>query len=64
VSGFLVDDIDEGLLALEMVGDLDRAAIRRQAIERFSPDRMAAEYEEVYAGLVTERGEKLSVVPA
>ena len=64
VSGFLVDDIDEGLLALEMVGDLDRAAIRRQAIERFSPDRMAAEYEEVYAGLLGERHEKLSVVPA
>jgi glycosyltransferase involved in cell wall biosynthesis len=60
VSGFLVDDLDEALLALEKVDALDRTEIRRQAIERFAPDRMAGEYEEVYHILIAQ-GEREAV---
>ena len=52
VDGFLIDDLSEAELAVERVGELDRAEIRRRAIERFSPDRMADEYEAVFRSLL------------
>jgi glycosyltransferase involved in cell wall biosynthesis len=55
VDGFLVDDLTEARLALERVADLDRANIRRRALERFSPARMAAEYEQVYRSAIAAR---------
>jgi glycosyltransferase involved in cell wall biosynthesis len=55
VDGFLVDDLMEAKLAVERVADLDRAAIRWRALERFSPDRMAREYEAVYRTLLEEQ---------
>ena len=51
-DGFLVDDLQEAALAVDMVPELDRTAIRQRAIERFSPARMADEYELVYRRLV------------
>jgi glycosyltransferase involved in cell wall biosynthesis len=62
VDGFLVDDLDEAALAVDMIRDLDRAEIRRRALERFSPARMVTEYEQVYDKLLTERPRTLSVV--
>ncbi|HEY6058714.1 MAG TPA: glycosyltransferase family 4 protein [Candidatus Limnocylindrales bacterium] len=55
VDGFLVDDLDEAVLAFERVAKLDRTEIRRRAVERFSPVRMADEYETVYRELLTSR---------
>jgi glycosyltransferase involved in cell wall biosynthesis len=55
VDGFLVDDLGEARLALERVHELDRAKIRRRALERFSPDRMAADYERVYRSVLRAR---------
>ena len=52
VDGFLVDDLTEAELAVSMIDDLDRTRIRERAIERFSPERMTAEYEAVYTALV------------
>jgi glycosyltransferase involved in cell wall biosynthesis len=52
VDGFLVDDLIEAELAAGRVGFLDRSAIRRRALERFSPARMADEYEVVYERLL------------
>ena len=54
VDGFLVDDLQEAELAVERAGELDRGAIRRRAIERFSPGRMADQYEEVYSAVIAE----------
>jgi glycosyltransferase involved in cell wall biosynthesis len=51
VDGFLVDDLKEAALAVDMVRDLDRRAIRERALERFSPGRMADQYEQVYETL-------------
>lgn len=56
-DGFLVDDLEEAALAVEMVGRLDRRAIRQRAIERFSPERMVDQYEELYIRL-TQEGKK------
>jgi glycosyltransferase involved in cell wall biosynthesis len=55
VDGFLVDDLTEAELAVQQVGDLDRTRIRERALERFSPARMAREYEAVYEELIDRR---------
>ena len=55
VDGFLVDDLSEAALAVELVGDLDRAKIRERALERFSPARMVDEYEAIYRRVIAER---------
>jgi glycosyltransferase involved in cell wall biosynthesis len=52
VDDFLVDDVSEAELAVRQVEDLDRSRIRARALERFSPMRMAREYEEVYVELL------------
>jgi len=50
--GFLVAGEDELVEACRNVKTLDRAECRRWVLERFSPSRMAADYERVYQGLV------------
>lgn len=47
-NGFLVDDLDEAVLALERVGRLNRRAISAYARGRFSVERMAAQYERAF----------------
>jgi glycosyltransferase involved in cell wall biosynthesis len=54
VDGYLVDDLTEAQLAVELVRDLDRTRIRKRALERFSPGRMVDEYLEVYRRLIAE----------
>jgi glycosyltransferase involved in cell wall biosynthesis len=55
VDGFLVDDVAEAQLAVDRVPDLDRVAIRRRAVTRFSPARMTDDYEAVYRRVIAER---------
>jgi glycosyltransferase involved in cell wall biosynthesis len=52
-DGFLVDDLDEALFALELVPGLNRAALKARTRERFSVDRMVEAYEAVYARLAS-----------
>ncbi|MDQ6681922.1 MAG: glycosyltransferase family 4 protein [Chloroflexota bacterium] len=47
-TGFLIDDLREADLALDLAARVDRAEVRRRTIERFSPERMTDEYEKVY----------------
>jgi glycosyltransferase involved in cell wall biosynthesis len=51
-TGYLVDDEIEAELAIRFVRDLDRDSVRQKVIQRFSPERMADEYEVVYRQLV------------
>jgi glycosyltransferase involved in cell wall biosynthesis len=53
-TGFLVDDEIEAELAIRFAKDLDRRVVRKRVIDRFSPRRMADEYEAAYAGLLGE----------
>lgn len=55
VDGFLVDDLGEAEHAVARIGELDRRLIRRRALERFSPERMARDYEAVYFRLAGSR---------
>jgi glycosyltransferase involved in cell wall biosynthesis len=50
-TGFLVDDLQEGQLAVREVLELDRAEVRRIAIERFNVERMVDDYEAIYRRL-------------
>ena len=54
-SGFIVDDVSEAALAVGRIAELDRSAIREQALRRFSPERMADEYETAYRRVIAER---------
>jgi glycosyltransferase involved in cell wall biosynthesis len=47
-SGALVEDVEGAAAALPRVLSLDRAAIRARAVNRFSRDRMTAEYLAAY----------------
>ncbi|MDQ3145211.1 MAG: glycosyltransferase family 4 protein [Pseudomonadota bacterium] len=52
VTGFLVDTFDEAVAAIARIPEIDRAACRRVAIERFGVDRMADEYLALYERLL------------
>ena len=52
VTGFLVDSFDEAVAAIERVGEIDRAACRRAVAERFTVDRMADRYLDLYRSLI------------
>jgi glycosyltransferase involved in cell wall biosynthesis len=51
-SGFLVDDLQEGVLAVERATTIDRRQVRQRALGRFSLERMLDDYVQVYAALV------------
>jgi glycosyltransferase involved in cell wall biosynthesis len=52
VTGFLVDTFDEAVAAIERIGEIDRAACRRHVAERFTVERMADLYLELYRHLL------------
>jgi glycosyltransferase involved in cell wall biosynthesis len=52
VTGFLVDTVGEAVDALKHIGDIDRAACRAAVAERFSVDRMAERYLELYRSIL------------
>jgi glycosyltransferase involved in cell wall biosynthesis len=56
-NGFLVDDLQEARLAVHSAAQLDRPAIRRAAIDRFSVEGMVDVYEGVYRALA-DRAER------
>jgi glycosyltransferase involved in cell wall biosynthesis len=47
-TGFLVDDLQEAQLAVREAAGIDRAEVRRIAVERFSVDNMVDDYEAIY----------------
>ena len=51
-SGFLIDDLQEAVLAVERASAIDRRQVRQRALGRFSVERMLDEYEQVYATLL------------
>jgi glycosyltransferase involved in cell wall biosynthesis len=52
-TGYLVDDLQEAQLAVRAVMDLDRATVRRIAVERFSVDNMVDDYEAIYRAVAS-----------
>jgi glycosyltransferase involved in cell wall biosynthesis len=52
ITGILVSDVHEMTRAIPLVARLDRAACAARARERFSVQRMAADYERVFASVL------------
>ncbi|SFI84370.1 Glycosyltransferase involved in cell wall bisynthesis [Bosea sp. OK403] len=52
VTGFLVDSVDEAVEAVGRIGEIDRAACRASVAARFTVDRMADRYWELYRSLL------------
>ncbi|HWB81198.1 MAG TPA: glycosyltransferase family 4 protein [Nannocystaceae bacterium] len=52
VSGFVVSDLDAAVVATRRVAELDRKAVRACFERRFTAERMAADYVEIYEQLV------------
>jgi glycosyltransferase involved in cell wall biosynthesis len=52
VTGFLVDNIDEAVAAIARLSEIDRAACRAAVAERFTVDRMADRYLELYRSVL------------
>jgi len=52
VTGALVRDVAEAVVAVERVALFDRAACRERAVRRFSADRMVDDYLTVYDGIL------------
>ncbi|MGH6914903.1 MAG: glycosyltransferase family 4 protein, partial [Geminicoccales bacterium] len=50
VTGYIVDSIEGAVAAVDRLGALDRALIRRRFEDRFSAERMARDYLAVYQG--------------
>ena len=54
VSGFLVESIDQAVAAVEAAGQLPRAGVRAAFDARFTVDRMAQDYVELYSRLIAK----------
>jgi glycosyltransferase involved in cell wall biosynthesis len=52
VTGFLVDNLDEAVDAVGRIGEIDRAACRAAVVARFTLDRMADRYLELYRSIL------------
>jgi glycosyltransferase involved in cell wall biosynthesis len=55
VTGYLADDLESAVLAIDDAVALDRMAVHARAAERFSAARMVSQYCDVYAGMLAER---------
>ena len=52
VTGFLVNNVDEAVNAISRIGEIDRAACRAAVSERFTVERMADRYLDLYRSLL------------
>ncbi len=52
VTGFLVDSMDEAVAAIDRIGEIDRAACRSAVSKRFTVDRMADRYLDLYRSIL------------
>ncbi|MBZ6381604.1 glycosyltransferase family 4 protein [Sphingomonas sanguinis] len=52
VTGFLVDNVEQAIAAVDRIGEIDRAACRQAAATRFSVDRMADRYLALYRSIL------------
>jgi glycosyltransferase involved in cell wall biosynthesis len=55
VSGFIVDNIEQAVAAIRRITDLDRATVRAAFERRFTAERMAKDYVDIYHRIVTPR---------
>lgn len=61
VTGFVVEDLDEAVEAVDRVASLDRREVRRVFEDRFTAERMAREYVNAYNRLIRQFGSEREV---
>jgi glycosyltransferase involved in cell wall biosynthesis len=52
VTGFLVDSVEKAAEAIDRIGEIDRAACRASVAARFTVDRMADQYLDLYRSIL------------
>src|SRR5215472_14840851 len=52
ITGFVVDDVEQAIEAVNRLGEIDRHECRRHFEQDFSDERMAREYVKIYDRLV------------
>ena len=57
-TGFLVNNAEEAVAAIERIDEIDRAALREAIAERFTVDQMADTYLELYRAILNARAAK------
>jgi glycosyltransferase involved in cell wall biosynthesis len=62
VGGFLVNDDDELVAAVSRLEQLDRAAVRRRAVEHFNVSRMVDDYLSIYERVIAQN-EASTILP-
>jgi glycosyltransferase involved in cell wall biosynthesis len=60
LTGFIVDDEDQAVAAIERVGELDRRQVRATFERRFSARRMAEDYVRAYESLLAQDNHRAS----
>ena len=58
VTGYLVNDVEEGVAAVGKIDDIDRANCRKRVEENFTIECMVAGYEKVYEEIFRRQAEK------
>jgi glycosyltransferase involved in cell wall biosynthesis len=61
ISGFLVENAEEAVRALDRVAGLDRTKCRKAFESRFTAGRMAKDYVSIYRRILSERGTRPSL---
>ena len=61
VTGFVVHNIEEAVRAVSRVPELDRREVRRRFEQRFSAERMASDYLEIYRQLAHTSAPQLRI---
>lgn len=54
VTGFVVDDVEQGIAAVARIGEIDRGKCRAAVEGYFSMRRMVSEYEALYADVIAK----------
>ena len=58
VNGFIVEDLDGSVEAVQKLGEIDRHAVRQAFEDRFTVSRMARDYLALFDHLVAEGGDR------
>lgn len=62
ITGQIVSDMDEAVRAASTIHTLDRNIVRAHFERRFSADRMASEYVQLYGSLIQQRTSSISAI--
>lgn len=55
ITGYVVEDVEGMISAVEGIRNIDRAACRAHALTNFNAEKMADGYEEMYVKMITEK---------